>query len=81
MAVRSRVGVKIFGASEYFEASATVIYANPNLGVGLVFREVKAPFLSILQKWLLGAMQESHIEELDPERFAGDEACRDDSNQ
>jgi hypothetical protein len=57
LAARARVGVKIFSAGEYFEANATVIYANPNLGVGLLFREVKPQFLSILRKWLLAAMQ------------------------
>jgi hypothetical protein len=67
--VRSRVGVKIFGAGEYFEANATVIYANANLGVGLVFREVKPHYLAVLRKWLLGAMQESQMETQDPEKI------------
>ena len=59
LTARSRVLVKIFTPSEYFEANATVVYANRNLGLGLVFREVKPHFLTILRKWLLKAMQEN----------------------
>jgi hypothetical protein len=51
--------LKIFTPSEYFEANASVVYANGNLGLGLVFREVKPHFLIILRKWLLKAMQEN----------------------
>jgi hypothetical protein len=56
---RTKVTVKIYAAAEFFEASATVIYANQTLGMGLVFRDVKPHFLSILRKWLLAAMQEA----------------------
>ena len=42
---------------EYFEANATVAYATPALGMGLVFRDVKPHFRSVLRKWLLMAMQ------------------------
>jgi hypothetical protein len=54
---RTKVLVKIFMPGEYFEANATVAYANPALGLGLVFREVKPAFRSVLRKWLLMAMQ------------------------
>jgi hypothetical protein len=57
MAPRTKVLVKIFMPGEYFEANATVAYANPTLGMGLVFRDVKPHFLSVLRKWLLMAMQ------------------------
>jgi hypothetical protein len=68
LASRSRVLVKIFAADgAYFEADATVIYANPNLGVGLVFRQVKPHYLAVLRKWLLAAMQETKFEENNPE--------------
>jgi PilZ domain len=56
---RTKVTVKIYGSSEFFEAAATVIYANQMLGMGLVFRDVKPHYLGILRKWLLGAMQET----------------------
>jgi hypothetical protein len=52
--------VKIFAADgEYFEAEATVIYSNPSLGMGLVFRQVRPDFLAVLRTWLLKAMQRS----------------------
>lgn len=54
---RTKVLVKIFMPGEYFEANATVAYANPALGLGLVFRDVKPAFRSVLRKWLLMAMQ------------------------
>jgi PilZ domain len=57
LAPRSKVLVKIFMPGEYFEANATVAYANPALGLGLVFRDVKPHFRSVLRKWLLMAMQ------------------------
>ncbi|HEY4907837.1 MAG TPA: PilZ domain-containing protein [Candidatus Acidoferrum sp.] len=57
LAPRTKVLVKIFVPGEYFEANATVAYANPALGLGLVFRDVKPAFRSVLRKWLLMAMQ------------------------
>jgi hypothetical protein len=57
LAPRAKVLVKIFMPGEYFEANATVAYANPALGLGLVFRDVKPHFRSVLRKWLLMAMQ------------------------
>ena len=54
---RTKVLVKIFMPGEYFEANATVAYANPTLGIGLVFRDVKPHFRTVLRKWLLMAMQ------------------------
>jgi hypothetical protein len=59
--------VKMFATDgTYFEADATVIYANPSLGMGLVFRQVKPHYLALLRKWLLAAMQEAKSEERDP---------------
>jgi hypothetical protein len=56
---RTKVIVKVHTPAELFEAGATVIYSNQALGMGLVFREVKPFFLTILRKWLLAAMQEA----------------------
>lgn len=53
--VRHRVLVKIYHAEEYFEADASVLYANPS-GVGLVFDEVKPHFRAVLQSWVLNAL-------------------------
>jgi hypothetical protein len=47
-----------YGVHDYFEARATVIYGNPNLGLGLVFREGKPPCVEVLRKWLLQAMRD-----------------------
>jgi hypothetical protein len=52
--------VKIFNAEEYFEAKATVVYAQPAKGMGLAFRELKPAFLVILKKWILAAMNEQN---------------------
>jgi hypothetical protein len=57
IAPRTKVLVKIFMPGEYFEANATVAYANPALGVGLVFRDVRPHYRTVLRKWLLMAMQ------------------------
>jgi hypothetical protein len=51
--------VKIFRSDEYFEAKATVIYANPTLGMALAFRDVKPDFRVVMQKWLLAAAQDT----------------------
>ncbi len=81
LAPRSRVLVKIFMPGEYFEANATVAYATPALGMGLVFRDVKSHFRAVLRKWLLIAMQSSQptaLQDAEAREFiegkAGDEA-------
>jgi hypothetical protein len=67
LAPRTRVLVKIFAADGgYFEAEATVIYSNPSLGMGLVFRQVRPDFLAVLRRWLLKAMQQSQADEEKP---------------
>ena len=58
----AHVFVKIFTDTDFFEADASVAYSQPNLGVGLAFRDVKPSFLPTLHKWLLQAMQEMHKE-------------------
>jgi hypothetical protein len=77
LAPRSRVLVKIFMPGEYFEANATVAYANPALGLGLVFRDVKPHFRTVLRKWLLMAMQLSQpttLQGVEPKEFVEEEA-------
>jgi len=53
--VRHPVLVKIYHTEEYFEADASVLYANPS-GLGLVFDEVKPHFRAVLQGWVLNAL-------------------------
>jgi hypothetical protein len=84
LAPRARVLVKIFMPGDYFEANATVAYATPALGMGLVFREVKPQFRTVLRKWLLMAMQfgqPSTLQGVEPTEFAEDEAEADEEHR
>jgi hypothetical protein len=54
----SHVLVKIFAGSDFFEAGATVIFSQPNMGSGLAFRDIKPYFLIVLQEWLTQAMKD-----------------------
>jgi hypothetical protein len=55
----TRVLLKIFGPESYFETNATVTHADPELGMGLVFRDVKPHFFGVLRNWVLMAMREN----------------------
>ena len=59
----TQVFVKIFTDTDFFEADASVLYSQANLGMGLGFRDVKPHFLPTLQRWLFQAMQELRKEE------------------
>ena len=52
--IGSEVAVKIFAESEYFEANAKVIYAHPNLGIGLAFEQVSLKSQTLLRQWASG---------------------------
>lgn len=47
--------VKIYSEGKFFEAAGTVVYSQPNQGVGVTFREIRPQFLSVLKQWLLAA--------------------------
>lgn len=51
------VFIKIVNAKDVFEAEATVTYADPRLGMGLLFRNVTLRAREVLDKWLLTAEQ------------------------
>jgi hypothetical protein len=51
--VGTEVVIKIFAESECFAATAMVVYANSNSGVGLAFREVPPKSAALLRQWLL----------------------------
>jgi hypothetical protein len=53
--VNSAVTVKIFADSECFEATATVIYAHPGLGMGLAFQDASIKSGALLRRWLAKA--------------------------
>jgi positive regulator of sigma E activity len=51
----TRVMLKIFDEG-LFEATATVLYSRPPLGMGVAFREVKSIFQTILEDWLQSSL-------------------------
>jgi hypothetical protein len=50
--VGDEIVIKIFAESECFEATAKVIYAQPNLGMGLAFQGVSLKNGELLRQWL-----------------------------
>lgn len=72
----TNVTIKIISGGQFFEASATVIYAQPTLGMGVAFREVKPTYLAVLQKWLRQALEKQNapppsIDDFDSEKGDG----------
>jgi PilZ domain-containing protein len=55
--VNTKVTLKIFADSECFEATASVIYAHPGLGMGLAFHDVSLKSGILLNRWLQKAGQ------------------------
>lgn len=53
----TRVTLKIFDRGQLFEATATVLYSRPPLGMGIGFREVKSVFQTILEEWLRQSLE------------------------
>lgn len=58
-----RLQVKIFSSGEYFESLADAIYVRPS-GVGLLFVEMNPHFRTVLQKWILSALDRQTEETL-----------------
>lgn len=50
------LNVKIFCDDGFFEAKGTVVYSQPNFGMGVTFRDVQPFYMATLKKWLLKAM-------------------------
>jgi len=48
----TRVTIKITSKDQIFEATATVLYSRPMMGMAVAFREVKPVFRSMLKDWL-----------------------------
>ncbi len=44
--------LEIFTESEFLETHATVVYLEPEQGMGLTFTEMPEGFASVLSKWL-----------------------------
>jgi hypothetical protein len=51
----TQVKIKIYSEGKFFESSGMVVYSQPNLGVGITFREIRPQFLNVLKQWLLVA--------------------------
>jgi hypothetical protein len=51
----TEIKVKIYSEGKFFESSGVIVYSQPNLGVGVTFREVRPQFLNVLKQWLLAA--------------------------
>jgi hypothetical protein len=53
----TRVTLKIMDKGQFFEATATVLYSRPTLGMGVAFRDVKSTFQIILEDWLRESLE------------------------
>ncbi len=47
--------VKIYADGKFFEAPATVVYTNPDAGMGVMFDRIHPHFARVLQRWILEA--------------------------
>lgn len=50
--VGTLVLVKISAGDAYFQAKSKIVYAQANMGAGVVFLEVEAEYQPILERWL-----------------------------
>src|SRR5260370_42216622 len=49
------VTIKVSAGKAVFQARGRVIYSGPNMGSGVEFQGVEAPYQAILEEWLLEA--------------------------
>jgi hypothetical protein len=61
--VDTLVLLKIYTRDAQFQTKARIIYSQPNMGAGVVFRETDAKYLPVLQHWLDEAAQEQQTHE------------------
>jgi hypothetical protein len=52
--------VKVFAEGSFFESRASVLYAQPAVGMGVAFHDLKPYYVAVLKKWLLSAMLAKH---------------------
>jgi PilZ domain len=53
----TRVTVRAMDGGQLFEATATVLYSRPTLGMGVAFRDVKSAFQIVLEDWLRRSLE------------------------
>jgi PilZ domain len=58
--VGATILMKVFTEGSFFEARASVVYSQPNMGMGVEFRDMKPYFGDVLKRWLLTAMHAKH---------------------
>jgi len=56
----TRVTVKISSKDQIFEATATVLYSRPMMGMAVAFREVKPIFRNVLKDWLQESLNQQN---------------------
>lgn len=56
LAKGTSVAVKVNTETDFFEARGSVVYSQPNEGMGVMFLETTPYFLNVLKKWVLAAM-------------------------
>ncbi|HEY2351526.1 MAG TPA: PilZ domain-containing protein [Candidatus Acidoferrum sp.] len=52
LATGTSLAVKIMNQGQIFAATAMVVYTQPDIGMGIAFREVKSLFQGLLEDWL-----------------------------
>jgi hypothetical protein len=52
LATGTELAIKIMNQGRVFAATAMVVYSQPDLGMGIAFREVKSLFQGVLEDWL-----------------------------
>ncbi len=57
----AKLTIKINAGGHCFEAKASVLYAQPNLGLGVVFREVQPSNQAILHSWLQQSLDKQNV--------------------
>src|SRR5882762_2887646 len=51
----AQIKIKIYSEGKFFESNGVIAYSQPNIGVGITFREVRPQLLTVLKQWLLAA--------------------------
>ena len=57
LATGTSLALKIMNQGQVFAATAMVVYTQPDLGMGIAFREVKSLFQTVLEDWLRGLLE------------------------
>ncbi|HKN76584.1 MAG TPA: PilZ domain-containing protein [Candidatus Acidoferrum sp.] len=53
----TQVVLKVFAEGRYLESQGSVLYSQPNQGMGVGFQNVNPHYLMVLKQWLIEAAQ------------------------